>query len=151
VPLATRQIGVELRVAQTLEGDLADDPPDRDLAGWVHHGDPAVDAVAAPRQQREAGPGARSVLSLGQDAPAAGDRGVGSQNKDAGMAWLHRARLRLRQPHDMGGRHFARRRRLVEIGRVDAVGNDPDLPQQFKPARRRRGEHKDRHRLARRA
>jgi hypothetical protein len=40
---------------------------------------------------------------------------------------LHRVRLLLRQSHDMAGRQFAAARRLVDIGRVNVIGNDTDL------------------------
>ena len=78
-------------------------------------------------------------------AATAGDDRVSGQDEGVGMARRDRARLRLRQPHDMGCRQFAPCRRLVDIGRVDAVGDDPDLTQQLKPARRGGGKHQERH------
>jgi hypothetical protein len=36
----------------------------------------------------------------------------------------------------MGWRQLARARRFIDIGGIDPVGHDPDLPQQVKPARR---------------
>ena len=71
-----------------------------------------------------------------EDAPAAGDHGVGRQDKGAGMALPHRLGLGAGQAQDMGSRQFARQRRLVDLGRVDAIGDDADLAQQFEAARR---------------
>jgi hypothetical protein len=44
----------------------------------------------------------------------------------------------------MGARQLARTRRLVDLGRLDAVGLDAHLAQEIEPARRGGGQHERR-------
>jgi len=51
------------------------------------------------------------------------------------MTWDHRPCLLLGEAHGMSRRQLAEARGFVDFGRIDSVGHETDLPQQFEPAR----------------
>jgi hypothetical protein len=82
-----------------------------------------MNPVAPPRKKFETGPGARLVLGFREDAPAAGDDGVGGQDIGAGVTRDYRLRLFLRKAHRVGRRQLGAAGGLVNIGGIDAVGH----------------------------
>jgi len=55
----------------------------------------------------------------------------------------NRPRLLFGKAHCMGWRQLAGARSFVDIGGIDPVRLDPDLPEQVKPARRSGSEHEE--------
>ncbi len=100
-----------------------------------------MDAVAPPGQQFETAARARFVHRLRLDAPTAGDDCVGGEDVVAGVARHYGAQLFFGEAQCVRRRLLVSTRRFVDFGRIDPVGLDPDLPQQFEPARRSRGKH----------
>ena len=98
--------------------------------------------MAASGQQAQTAHGGRLVIRLAEDAPAAGDHGIGCEHERASGLGAARdvARLGLGQAQDVGPRQLAGQRRLVDLGSGDAIGDHPDLAEQGQPAGRRRGE-----------
>jgi hypothetical protein len=91
--------------------------------------------VATPRQQFEAGSRARLVFGFGQDAPAAGDDRVRGEDKRAGIPRDYCLRLFPREANRMRGRQLTAVGSLINVGRIDAVGHEAHLAQQFEAAR----------------
>ena len=56
----------------------------------------------------------------------------------------HRPRLFFGKAHHKGRRQLVGERDFVDIGGINPVGLDPDLPEQVEPARRGGSKHKER-------
>ena len=145
-PFSTRQVGRDLVRAQALERDLTLDVAQRHMLVGTSQRNAGMDAVAAPGQQFETAARARFVDRFGLDAPTAGDDRVGGENVGPGMARHYGAQLFFGEAQCVRRRLLVSTGRLVDLGRIDPVGFDPDLPQQFEPARRSRSEHQERRR-----
>jgi hypothetical protein len=144
--LAAAEISRYLGLAQPLEGDLAVDPAGGKSTVGARQRDGAMDAVAAPGQQLEARPRARCVFGLGQDATAASDDSVGSENVRAEVTRDDGPCFFRRKAHGVSRRQLAGAWGFVDIGGVDSIGDKANLSQQFEAARRRGGEHEARRR-----
>jgi len=92
-----------------------------------------VDPMPATRQQLQAPARRRRIDGFWQNAPATGDYGVGGENVGAGMAGHHRPGLLLGEPYGMDRRQLIGVRGFIDVGRIDAVGLQPDLAEQFEP------------------
>jgi hypothetical protein len=103
----------------------------------------AVDTMAAPGQQLKAKSRSSRLRGFRQDAAAASDDCVGGQNISVGMPRHHGPRLFLREAHRMSRRQLTGPRHFVDIGGIDPVGLQPDLPKQSEPARRSGGEYEE--------
>jgi hypothetical protein len=105
-----------------------------------------MDAVATPGQQLEAHPRAGRVFGFGQDATAARDYRVGGEDICYGMTGDDNSRFLRRKAHGVSRRQLPGARGFVDIGGIDAIGDEADLSQELEAARRRRGEHEGRRR-----
>jgi hypothetical protein len=92
------------------------------------------------RKEGERAARRRGVERLRQDAPAAGDDGVGAEHKGVGVTARDAPRLLLGEPEGMPRRQLVRQRRLVDGGGIDQVRRERDLGQKVETARRGRGE-----------
>ena len=89
--------------------------------------DGGIDPVAASGQQAQAALGGRLVIRLAEDAPAAGDHGIGCEHERASGIGTARdvARLGLGKAQDVGPRQLAGQRRLVDFGSAMRSGITP--------------------------
>ncbi len=105
----------------------------------------AVDLMTPARQELEVTTRRLDVLGLGQDAPAAGDHGVGAEHDRPGVVRGDRARLVACQPRRELTWGLVAHRGFVGRSGVDEVGFEADAAQQLEPARRGGGQHETRH------
>ena len=89
--------------------------------------------MPAARQQLQAPARRRRIDRFRQNATAAGDHGVGGENVGAGMAEHNRPSLLLGEAHGVDRRQLIGVRGFIDVGRVDTVGLQPDLAEQFEP------------------
>lgn len=119
LPVSRRDEAVGVGFGEAVEDDLA-------FAGGGVGGairgdevDGGVDAVAAAREQREAGAGGGLIFGLGQDARADRDDGIGGEDPLAGPKGGNRSGLFSGQPGGMGARRLGLVGGLVDVGGKD--------------------------------
>jgi hypothetical protein len=83
-----------------------------------------------------------ALLRLAENAPPHGDRGVGGKNEGLGIVGLGAHQelggfsLGAGEPLHQMTRHLSARRRLVDGGGPERIGDDANLLEQSEPARR---------------
>jgi hypothetical protein len=86
--------------------------------------------MGAAGDQREELARLSLVRGLAENPAADGDDGVGGKDKGVGMPLVRGLGLRARQPRGGKPRRLVLKRGLIDVGRVDLVGLDPDLAEQ---------------------
>ena len=141
LPFAAGDIPVDLAALQALEGDGAGGNAAALFAIRADQGEAGQDLMAPAGQKGKAAARLCLGFGLGQDAVAAGDHRIGSEDEGGiGKPGAHGRSLAGGKAERQRLGRFVGQRGFVEIGGDNPVRRQAESGQQLAPAGRRRGE-----------